>query len=227
MPQRVGATGGSSKAAAGSSSSTPTAGHSPLKPLLPVGAPGDEDEREAEDVLGASLKGVREPAGARPQRAARGGVAAGAAAVKGGSSGTSDARGGRGKGKDKSGKRSSRKQAAAGSNPADDPKYMPRKGKHAPLEGLKAFMYVPNARWKRPKAGEQESPDAPRYWVGRVTEITRHRKCVLHWYRETSPGSGLYKSTNHHFAEKIGALRQFRTAVRDKAAKGWRLYPIV
>ena len=104
---------------------------------------------------------------------------------------------------------------------------MPKKGKHAPLEGLKAFMYVMNAHWKAETDGKEPTAEKPRYWVGRVSEIMRSGWYRLHWYKESEPGSGLFRPTNNYFRERVAALRQFKTSVRDKAAKGWRLYPII
>ncbi|KAA0175065.1 hypothetical protein FNF27_03363 [Cafeteria roenbergensis] len=96
------------------------------------------------------------------------------------------------------------------------------RGKRAPVSGLGSFMYVKNTRRK---PGQEVTPDRPRYWVGRVTELSRDGVYKMHWFRETELGSSLYQPTNHYFRERVQFLRPFKLVTLEKAARAWRCFP--
>jgi hypothetical protein len=97
-------------------------------------------------------------------------------------------------------------------------------GKRAPAGGeLGAFMFVKNSRHDPSKP----SPDNPRYWVGRVSEMMRGGRVKLHWHRETARGSGVYAPTNNYFPERPVLLRAMKAAAYDSAARAWVVAPRV
>jgi hypothetical protein len=51
----------------------------------------------------------------------------------------------------------------------------------AGADGMKlgSFMYVRNAKW----TVDRDTPDNPKFWVGRVAEIIRGGRVRLHWHR--------------------------------------------